>query len=177
MATLASRNVFAVFVLLQIGANYSIAGEKNTERVTWSEVSSAVAGATIELALPTGTTIRGKLLEVEPEGLTLNVGKTSNSKDVAKGQASIPRASVSTIKARKCGVKWRMILGVGVPAGLLGAAGASINAQSPTVKGPDAAGVILGIGAGSAIAGYFAGRHFDCRVTYLSVIPQPASRE
>lgn len=131
-----------------------------------------IAGAKLEMVLPSGTEIQGKLLEVGPQALTMNVTKTSNSKELAKGRASVPRASVSTIHARKCGAKWRVVLGIGVPAGLLGAAGAAINAQSPTVKGPEAAGVILGIGAGSAVAGYFTGRQLDCHVTDIVVIAE-----
>lgn len=175
MAILAARNVLAIVVLIPVGTNCAVADERRT--VTWSEVDSAVADATIKLVLPTGTRIQGKLLRVEPAGLALNVTETSNTKDIAKGRASIPRASISTIQARKCGAKWRVILGIGVPAGLLGAAGAAINSQSPTVKGPDTAGVILGIGAGSAVAGYFAGRHLDCHVTDISVIPEGSYRQ
>ena len=172
MARTVFRNILTILTLTLIGVDVGVAAERRAQQVAWSDVHSAVAGAKIKMVLPSGTEIQGRLLEVGPEALTMDVTKTSNSKEIGKGKASIPRASVSAIDARKCGIKWRLALSIGLPAGLVGAAGAAINTQSPTVKSQDAAGVILGIGAGSAVAGYFVGKQLDCRDTDITVIPE-----
>ncbi len=160
----------AIVVLVTFTA--SLAAETRKERVTWAEVASATSGAKITMMLPGGTEIRGRVLEVEPQALVVDVTKTSNSKDVEKGRASIPRSSASTIHARKCGVKWRAILGIGLPAALLAATAGAINAQSTTVKGGEAYGVGVAVAAGSAVAGYFIGRQLDCHDTDIAVIPE-----
>ena len=167
---------FRTLAIILLSVTSAFAADRKAAQMAWSDIYSAIAGAKLEMVLPSGTEIQGKLLEVGPQALTMDVTKTSNSKELAKGRASVPRASVSTIHARKCGAKWRVILGIGLPAGLLGAAGAAINAQSSTVKGQEAAGVILGIGAGSAVAGYFIGRQLDCRVIDITVIPEGPNR-
>ena len=157
-----------IVILLTVTA--SLAAEARKERIAWPEVKSATRSATITMILPSGTEIRGKVLEVQPQALIVDVTKTSNSRDVEKGRASIPRASASTIHARKCGVKWRAILAIGLPAGLLAATAGAINAQSTTVKGGEAYGVGVGVAAGSAVAGYFIGRKLDCHDTDIAVI-------
>ncbi len=158
-----------VFALLNVTASF--AAETRTQRVIWSEVASATKGAKITMVLPGGAEIRGKVLDTEPQALIVDVTKTSSA-NVPKGRALIPRASVSTIHSRKCGAKWRAILGIGLPAALMGAAGAAINAQSPTVKGQEAVGLIFGLGAGGAVGGYFIGKQLDCHVTEITVIPE-----
>jgi len=162
---------FAYLIVVLLTVTGSLAAETRKERVTWSEVAAATSGAKITMVLPSGTEIRGRVLELEPQALIVDVTKTSNSKDVAKGRASIPRSSASTIHVRKCGVKWRAILGIGLPAGLLAATAGAINAQSPTVKGEEAYGVGVAVAAGSAVAGYFIGRQLDCHDTDIAVTP------
>ena len=170
----ASLCAMAVFTITP-----GLAAERPAERVTWPEVGFATKGATITL-VDAGTEIQAKVLSVEPQALIMDVTKTSNSSAVAKGKASIARSSISTIHIRKCGAKWRAILGIGLPAGLMGAAGAAINAQSPAVTGQEAAGVVFGVGAGSAVAGYLIGQKLDCHISDIIVVPEsansPASR-
>lgn len=162
---------FAYFIVVLLTVTASLAAETRKERVAWSEVASATSGAKITMMLSSGTEIQGKVLEAEAGALIVDVTKTSNSKDVARGRASIPRPSASTIHARKCGLKWRAILGIGLPAGLLAATAGAINAQSPTVKGEEAYGVGVAVAAGSAVAGYFIGRQLDCHDTDIAVTP------
>jgi hypothetical protein len=175
MLDLRWRSVSYAVVLALLNMTAVVAAETRTQRVSWSEVASATTGAKITMVLPGGAEIRGKVLDAEPQALIVNVTKTS-SPDVPKGRVSIPRASVATIHSRKCGAKWRAILGIGLPAALMGAAGAAINAQSPPVKGQEAAGLIFGLGAGGAVGGYFIGKQLDCHVTEFIVIPESRTR-
>jgi hypothetical protein len=95
MARPGFRNLLTIFTLTLIGVDVGVAAERRAQQVAWSDVHSAVAGAKIKMVLPSGTEIQGRLLEVGPEALTMDVTKTSSSKEIGKGKASIPCASVS----------------------------------------------------------------------------------
>ena len=163
--------LFYALILSLLNVTAGVGAETRTQRVSWSEVASATKGAKITMVLPGGGEIRGNVLDAKAQALIVNVTKTSSA-NFPKGRVSIPRASVSTIHSRKCGAKWPTIFGISLPAALMGSAGAAINAQSPTVKGQEAGGVILALGVGGAVAGYFIGKRLDCHVTEFTVIPE-----
>src|SRR5437899_446923 len=63
----------------------------------WNELAPMVMGQTVELAI-SGANIRGEVAAVRDDALVLDVKKTSDSKSFPKGNASIPKASVTLLK-------------------------------------------------------------------------------
>src|SRR6266849_2025336 len=87
----------------------------------WSDLGSTIQGRTIQLTLPDGATIGGDVTVVRDESLVMNVHKTSDSKSHPKGNATIPRASVTVLKLTETHGKWGRKMGssLGTLAGLL----------------------------------------------------------
>ncbi len=142
-----------------------------TETRPWSQLGEVTKGKKIKMVLPSGTRVEGTAVGVDTEASTVEVTKTSNHQEIGKGNASIPRSSVSVIQTRQCSRKWRAILGMGLPAGLLGGTVAGMNAQSPAVDARMALGVGVAVAAGGAVGGYFIGRSLDCYVVEYRITP------
>jgi hypothetical protein len=111
--------------------------------------------------LKTGKTVKGKLLSAGDHSFVFEPGK-ANLFDPRPAPVSFTYLDVQSIKLG-CGSKWRAILAIGVPVGLMAAAGAAINSQSHSPTGGEAAGVTFALGGGGAVAGYFWGKSLDCR--------------
>lgn len=105
----------------------------------WSELSPVITGHSVQLNLNKDVTIKGKVLEVMPDAMVVDVSSSSNSKAYAKGRREIPRTSVALISlTRMNGKKGRTIgalvgVGIGIPGGwftghLQGAKGGVIGA-------------------------------------------------
>jgi len=122
------------------------------------------------MTLPSGTKIRGVVLAAEPQVLIFDVTGTSNAKEIPKGMASLPRASVTRMEATKCSGKTRLLLTLAVPASLLTGVAAAMNVQARSSRGGAAeAGVLAAAGIGGGFAGYYLGKSLDCRVTQIVV--------
>jgi hypothetical protein len=139
-------------------------------QLKWTELGAIVIGHDVRLVLPGGAILRGEIEAVRDDSLVMIVAKTSERKAFPKGQNSIPRASVSVVEVRKVrGIAGRVI---GTTAGVVGGlviAGETIG-HSDMSEGP-AIAVLLVATVGTTVAGYFAGRSVDRRVTRVRVIP------
>jgi hypothetical protein len=138
----------------------------------WSELGPRIKGHNVELMLPDGVLLKGEVKAVREEALVLNVRRTSNSQAYPKGNAVIPRTSVSELSLKESRGKWGRSVGVSL-GGLTGAAG-GYAATTYANSGPDSAAAFLATflvitGAG-ALAGYFLGRSADTRVTHIRVV-------
>ncbi len=163
--------VAAVGVMLCVSQPASWAGDADLT-LHWSELDRAIRGKKIALVLPDGTHIQGKIGRVETDALQMRVSKTSNRKVVGKGDAVIPRGSVSVIQVtdyRKLG----RILGV------LGAVGASAIAVAANdidlYEGTALIAVPAAIAAGTVglgVAGYYVGKRIDKSVASIRVLPE-----
>lgn len=140
-------------------------------RLRWDELESAIARQRIAMVLPDGTAIEGTVDSVRPDGLVLDVTKTSNPAAQSKGRATIPAQSVSTLSVRKTRSRGRLIgTAVGAGAGvLLGwLVALLVTADEKTTTGSKVA--FAGVTAGLATAGYFAGRESDRRPTVITIV-------
>ena len=122
----------------------------------------------MELTLAQGTKIKGEAIAVREGALLLDVKKASKSYE--KGNALIPRASLSLIKVEREGGSWGRRLGtvIGVLTGLV--VGGYVAARA----GNSAAAVIplfLGMASAATIGGYYAGRGLDKQATLIRVVP------
>jgi hypothetical protein len=152
-----------------VGESTAMAAQKPLE-LTWSEVGSRIQGQNIELILPGGTTVAGEVAALREDSLVLNLHRTSDPKGYPKGNATIPRASVTVLKIKESHGRWGRKMGarLGIFAGVL--AGGYVAANAATSGGAGLA--IFGTIAGAAaVGGYYLGKVADTRNTYIRVVP------
>lgn len=164
-----TRFSIACAVLATIGPVLS-AGETLQLKLKWSEVGPAAQGSKVEMVLPTGTHIKGKVLGTDADGMRVKVSNTSNKKDIAKGERVIPRHSVSVLRVVRYGKAFRILC----TTGFMAAAAIAITSQQidlyegPAVIAVPAAATVGTIGVG--VAGYYVGKRIDRRITDIVVI-------
>ena len=101
------RAPVALFLtLLLVGQSSTFAASKPVE-LKWNELSTVIYGQSVELTVPDASTIKGDVVAVRDDALVLDVKTTSNAKAFPKGNAAIPRASVTLLKLEKHGSNWR----------------------------------------------------------------------
>ena len=175
-----ARWMVVTAVLFATHGTASAAREERIE-LKWSELGQAVAGRTVQMVLPDGTSLKGPVLNVTSEALEIQIKKTSNRKAYPKGQFSVPRSSVSVLQMREVKGSWRAI-GTALGAGA-GSTLAWFVAQGVfhfTGEGsatPGRTGIVAGLGAGVTAAGYFLGREADKRATIITIVREEASAE
>ena len=139
--------------------------------VRWNELAPIVTGHSVILTLTDGMQVKGQAVAVREDALLLNV--SSPVPGYEKGNGSVPRGSVVSIDVkRERGIGGRAL---GTVAGTLGGMGlgAWVDARNNVLRhslGEDA-GTFIGIAAGGAVAGYFAGVAIDKRVTHIRLVP------
>ena len=160
------RRLMACVLLCGVGANADV---KQVE-TAWTGLGGLISSRKVALVLPDRAAIEGKAISVQPEALTLTITKTSDRQGHPKGAASIPRASIPTLQLLEMRVTGRVIgTTVGVVVGL--AAGAVIIlhnglfADTSTGQNVGAGVAIFGL----PVAGYFAGRALDRKVTLIKI--------
>ena len=140
-------------------------------QISWEELSALVIDRKISTTLPDGTRLEGEALAVRPEALVLDVQKTSNKKLHPKGQTEVVRRDVSEVRVIRLRGPVMRIIG-GILGGIGGAFAASALGFVTDSLGALVPAVLLGIPL-SAVAGYYAGKLADTRITRL-LIQDPA---
>jgi hypothetical protein len=157
--------IFASFAMLN-----QPAAAANEIQLKWTELGAIAIGHDARLVLPGGAVLRGEIAAVRDDSLVLVVAKTSDQKAFPKGQNEIPRGSVTVVEVMKVrGIAGRVI---GTTAGVLGGLVMSgeIIAHSNVPEGSGIAVILIGT-IGTTVAGYFAGRSADRRVTRVRIVP------
>jgi len=136
----------------------------------WNELSPLIAGRVVELIVPGGATVRGEVAAVREDALVLDVRQSSDAKAYPKGNAAIPRSSVTLLQVQRERGKWGRSIGttLGVLTGL--GLGGYTAAKTANSAGAGVAIFITISGAG-AVGGYFAGKALDRKTTEIRVIP------
>jgi len=154
----------ALMLLSQTG---SLAESKPME-LKWNELAPLIVGHRVEVILTEGPKVKGEIIAVREDALVLDV--TSRAKGYEKGNASLPRSSISLVKVERTRGSWGRTMGtvVGVMSGVV--LGSYVAAKT---SGPFGAVVPVFLGTASAvsIAGYFTGREIDRRATWIRVLP------
>ncbi len=139
-----------------IFATHGTASAAREERIElkWSELGQAVAGRTVQMVLPDGTSLKGPVLNVTSEALEIQIKKTSNRQTYPKGQISIPRSSVSVLRYTQVRGRWRAI-GTAIGAGASAVVGSLVytrfnNEANPETGAALAAGSVAGGAAAAA---------------------------
>jgi hypothetical protein len=154
--------------LLLLGQANAFAAPAPLE-LKWNELNAAIYGRVVELTLPGAFTVKGEVAAVREDGLVLEVKKTSDAKAFPKGNAVIPRSSVTLLKLEKRrGTNWRMMgTTLGVLSGVI--LGGYIAGKTATSPG---AGIAVFLASASAIsvAGHLAGSAADKRTTLIRIV-------
>ena len=142
----------------------------NEIQLKWTELGAIAIGHDARLVLPGGAVLRGEIAAVRDDSLVMVVATTSDRKAFPKGQNSIPRGSVTVVEVMKIrGIAGRVL---GTTAGVVGGLVISgeILGHSNLSEGP-AIAVFLVATIGTTVAGYFAGKSADRRVTRIRIVP------
>jgi hypothetical protein len=167
--TLKYRVVFSIFLLCG-GQTAGLAESKPLE-LKWTELAPIIQGRRVELVLKQGSKIKGEAVVVREDSLVMDVKKVSGGKTYQKGNAAIPRTAISLIKLEKTRGNWGRNLGATI--GLL--TGISVGGYvAGTATDSASAGIPLFLVMASAVtlAGYYAGRGLDARVTLIRIVPE-----
>jgi hypothetical protein len=152
---------------------HQLMAKTNEIELRWNELSGVAVGKNIDLRLTDGARVKGELLVVRPDALSIDVSKTSNKAIYPKGQRDIPRASVSTFEMRRLKtVRWRVVgTAAGVFAGIFTGAGVTVGLCRGWNCGAGAALGGVGAGVGVAILGNRLGHAGDMQRTVVKIIP------
>ena len=169
----------SILICLFLFQNLSMAARKVELTLPWSELEPRIGQRKIALVLPDGVHLAGKVMEITPDGLVLDVTKSSDATRHAKGKTSVARATVSVIQLNETeGSKRALWSSVGAGAGLVGGWLLAEGVYHVSGEGqglwaePAGVGLTLGLaGAGGAI-GYLGGRSSDRVEIYIKVIPE-----
>jgi hypothetical protein len=162
------RCVAALIILCLMQSN--VGAQAKPLELRWNELSQMILNQTVELKVGESATIRGDVASVRDDSLVLDVSKSSDTKAFPKGNASIPRASVTLIKVMRSHGNWGRNLGttVGVLSGVtIGGYTAGTTADSAGTGIP----VFLAIASGISIVGYYLGKTLDRKVTMIRIVP------
>lgn len=165
------RRVAAILTALVVLQPGLYARDKIPSQLHWSELGAYINNQKIALVIPNGPRLEGRVLVVEPEALRLEVRKTSDAKAFAKGEASVPRASVTTLELRQMHIRGRVI---GTAVGAVPFAALAVLVADLGLNKPGRAAAGLAAAASLPVAGYFLGRLADRKNTTITVLPEAA---
>jgi hypothetical protein len=146
--------------------------ERRAFRLEWRDLDRMVHGKNIDITLPSGIRLKGRVMAIEQDAMTLDVGKTSNKRAYPKGRSVVPRAEVTRFRlARREEHRWSAIgAGIGGAIGVFAAIGA---AQVPVSDGAKAGAAGLAVAIPAAI-GFGFGWAADHESVDIIVVPDGA---
>lgn len=138
-------------------------------RVTWQQVPSVCADRRSLIRLTSGTRVEGRLMAVSPTSFEIEVQRTSNSREVAKGIQTLDRTSLAELRVRDKRIAGRVL---GSIAGLILShpiACAVVSVTADIVALPVFIAVVT--------AGHMLGRIADFRSQAVIIEPSGATDE
>ena len=145
-------------------------GQSKPLEMKWGELAPLVTGPPVTVTLSDGTAVKGEAIAVRDDAMLLDV--SSASKGYPKGSGSVPRNSIALIDLQRAKGSWGRTLGtvIGVLGGM--SLGVYVDAKnSSSISTAGATGTFVGIAGAGAVAGYFAGRGIDKRITHIKIVP------
>jgi len=166
-----SARTFAASLLLTAFLGVEAQAADRQMALNWADLAPVIMSRTISTTLNDGATLKGRVMSVRPEGLLVEVQKTSDPTRFT-GTATIPRNFLSTVRVSRPGWKWRVI---GPIAGLLGGAalggalGNKVDSAGFIISDGAAEGIVIG-GIGGAGLGYLAGHFADRHTVVIQIV-------
>lgn len=136
----------------------------------WAELAPLISNQNVKMALPDGAVISGEAIAVREDAFVLDVKKTSNKAAHPKGNAAIPRESVTLLEVERRRRRGARAIGttVGVISGVIGGGYIAAKAADQTAGG--FLGTWAGVASASSIAGFMVGKKVDTDTTYIKVV-------
>jgi hypothetical protein len=158
-----NKRIILWLLPLALGSYFpSRAAAEESVSVKWSQIPLALAGRTARIVLQ-GVTVEGHPLAVSPESIEMLIEKTSDQKQYAKGQSSLPRSDVTAIYAIRTRIRGRVI---GTLLGFFGTGVATAAASSQ--DGESAWQALIPVGA---VIGYYVGKRSDVKKIRIEILP------
>lgn len=107
------------------------AGDES-QRLAWDELHQLV-GKQVSIPLYTGCAVSGKVLEVQPDALVLDVSKSSHPQSCPKGSLRVPRATLYVLDLHKNGIKHKVTDTTLDVLGAVGVSGNTPNSRATTI--------------------------------------------
>ena len=159
----------AVLLLWIVPAAHAV----TPQRLTWDELPRLV-GKQVSIAMYNGGAVAGRVREVQPDALVIEVARSTNLTVYPKGPLRVPRERLHVLDLHGKGYKYRVIgTALGFLAGTAGGFGVAIGVQGGILgdEHSTAAGTALvGMMAGVTAAGYAVGNAADRRTTTIQII-------
>ncbi|MEO8096136.1 MAG: hypothetical protein ABI811_00430 [Acidobacteriota bacterium] len=153
---------FGCFLISLFAGSAAQAADRQLQ-LKWSQLAQEITGRKISAMPATGALIEGRVVSVGADALIVNG---------PKGNISVPRNQVTSVRVSRPGWKWRVIgpiVGL-VSFGIAGAfIGDKINPDGFIVSDGAAHGATVGVIAGAG-AGYIAGHFADRHHTVIQII-------
>lgn len=162
------RKTFVSLLALVLVAQSSAFAAAAPVELRWSELNALIFGKKVQLVLPGGANVEGTVAAIREDALVLDVSKTSDKKAQPKGNAVIPRSSVTLLQLEQKRGGRRTI---GTVLGVLGGVvlGGYVAAKTANSGGAGIA-VFLGVAAAGSLAGWAAGGAADHKTTMIRVL-------
>jgi len=147
-------------------------GRSAAFQARWNELASLVAGQEATIPLPGGGVVTGEVVSVRADSLALDVHKVSGGKERYAGLVSIPRTSVTTLRATKMRGSWGRRIGVlvGQVGGIVGGAEFAVHVGRSEAGGVSS---FFAIDVGATVAGYYVGKAKDRHTVEIEIVPDP----
>jgi hypothetical protein len=126
----------------------------------WNELAPLINGQRVEVILNDGLKVKGEVIAVREDGLLLD----------AKGNRTVPRASLAQINLERRRGAWGRTLGtvLGVLTGMTLGGYAAAHTDSAGAGIP----TFLGVSAAVSTGGYYLGKRIDRRITKIRIVAQ-----
>jgi hypothetical protein len=162
------RARLALLLALAMVAQTGAWAESKPLELKWNELAPLISGNRVELELKDASKVRGEAVAVREDGIVVDVKKPTSA--YKKGNAVIPRDSLTRIRLERRRGSWGRSLGVTL--GLI--SGLAVGGYTAAVTADSAAAgisIFIVIASAATIAGYALGRGLDKRVTVIQVVP------
>ena len=149
-------------------------GAVQPQRLAWDELHQLI-GKQVSIPLYDGCAVSGKVLEVEPDALLIQVSKTSHPQSHPKGHLRVPRATLHVLDIHGKGFKHRVVgTAIGVVAGIGSGLGVALAVQGGLFSiehGTAAPAAFVAVMSGVTATGYLLGNAADRTTTTVRIIP------
>jgi hypothetical protein len=135
------------------------------EELTWNELST-LSGRTVRIVMPSSAVLSGKLTAPSPEGLVIQVEKTTDKKAYPKGRFVVPRGDLKTFQVVS---KRKMFRTIGAICGAWGGLGLGVYAAIHTNSVGAGLATMAGVGGGATVLGYYLGNAADTKTTTIVI--------
>jgi hypothetical protein len=135
------------------------------EQLTWEEFGQVVVERKVSVPLPGNHKVEGEVLAVRPDGMVMDIWKTSDRAAFPRGQGFVPRSSVNTVRVIREKGPMKLVGGIaGTAGGFL-----AVIAVGFVTNGVGAIPMLLAGWPACGVGGYYLGKAADRRTTLITI--------